>query len=113
MLMCVRVCVCVCVCIQVCVCFVRVCVCTCARTCAEPLSHLQSQQREQEGRERRALEVGQRRREGRERRETAQRANMPMCMCYGSSVRVHRMWTQSVKYSNTYTCRVYAYVCLA
>ena len=86
-----------------CVFFLRVCVCTRARTCAEPLSHLQAQQREQEERERLALEVGQRRREARERRETEQRANMPVCMCYGSLVHVHRTWTQSVKYSNAHT----------
>ena len=110
----------------VCVCVVRVC----SRTCAEPLSHLQAQQREleerqqraraegareererqqreQEERERRALEVGQRRREERERRETEQRASVPVCMCYASLVHVHRkMWTQSVKYGNTHihTC---------
>ena len=89
----------------VCVCVVRVC----SRTCAEPLSHLQAQQREQEERERRALEVGQRRREERERRETEQRASVPVCMCYASLVHVHRkMWTQSVKYGNTHT---YTRVC--
>ena len=92
----------------VCVCVVRVC----SRTCAGPLSHLQEQrareererqQREEEERERRALEVGQRRREAKERRETEQRANMPVCMCYGSLVHLNRTWTQSVKYNNTHT----------
>jgi hypothetical protein len=52
------------------------------------------QQREQKERERRALEVVQRRREEKERRETEQRACVPVCMCYGSLVHVHRMWTQ-------------------
>ena len=112
-------------CMQVCV-RVRPCVCARARTCAEPLFRLQAhqreleereqraraerareererQQREQEERERRALEVGQRRREAKERRETEQRANMPVCMCYGSLVHLNRTWTQSVKYNNTHT----------
>ena len=108
----------------VCVCVVRVC----SRTCAEPLSHLQAQQREleereqraraegareererqqreQEERERRALEVGQRTREERERCETEQRAHVSVRTCYGSFIHIHRMCTQGVKYSNICICR--------
>jgi hypothetical protein len=63
------------------------------------------QQREREERERHALEVGQRWREERERRETEQRANMLVCVCYGSLIHLLKMFTQGVKYSNICICR--------